>query len=91
MENFNKGQGLILVVILIAIATILITSTSFFLSEILSQHRAEDNKVKSIYAARAGIMAAIVDYENNGSITEVTDVQISGNIYYSLGGSGMFF
>ncbi|MBU2251760.1 MAG: hypothetical protein KKH25_05835, partial [Candidatus Omnitrophica bacterium] len=49
------------------------------------------NQQTALYAAQAGVMAAVADYKNDGLVTAQTDTQIAANTYYSFGGSGMFF
>ncbi|NQT90189.1 MAG: hypothetical protein HQ558_02945, partial [Candidatus Omnitrophica bacterium] len=87
----NRGVALMMVIILMAVAGVIIGTTTIFLSQQVMLNLVRKNQTKAIEAAAAGVFAAIVDYENNGSITEVTDVSLGDNIYYSLGGAGMFF
>lgn len=79
---------LIIIIVLLAIITLGITT---YISEALNFNVTSINQQKAIYAAQAGVMRAIVDYETNGSITAATDAQIADNLYYSIGGAGMFF
>jgi len=79
---------LIIIIVLLAIITLGITT---YISEALNFNATSINQQKAIYAAQAGVMKAIVDYETNGSITAATDAQIADNLYYSIGGAGMFF
>jgi len=86
----NRGQILIPTVILIIVVTIIILGVIMFLSEMTRLTLARGHLAQAVYAAQAGIYGAIVDYENNGSITAQTDTQIADNLYYSINGSGMF-
>ena len=87
----KRGVVLLSVVLIIiffsvaalAITTYIIESTRLNLTNIDQQ--------KAIYAAQAGVMYAMVDYINNGSITEVSDVSVATDTSFSIGGSGMFF
>ena len=87
----NRGQILIPTVILIIVVTIIISGVIMFLSEMTRLTLARAHLTKAVYAAQAGVYAAIVDYTNNGFITAETDTEIADNLYYSISGSSMFF
>jgi len=87
----NKAVALIAVVIVITLLSIIALGIISYIANILSFNLAAIDQEKAFYAAQAGIMSAIVDYQNNGSITAETDIQISNDTYYSTGGAGMFF
>lgn len=80
-----------LVLILMVVAGALIVTTTLFLVNMLDLNITRINQTKALEAAAAGVFAAVVDYENNTSIAEVSNVSLGDNIYYSIGGSGMFF
>ncbi len=84
----NKGQILIPVMILIIVSIILISGIIMFLSQMVNLNLARASLGRAVYAAQAGIYKAIVDYENNGSITAEIDTQIADNLYYSISGGG---
>jgi len=87
----NKGIALIAVIFIIVLLAIVALGIVTYITEILNYNIAFVDQEKALYAAQAGVMSAIVDYVNNGSITAETDVNVTGNLYYSTGGSGMFF
>jgi len=87
----NKAVALIAVVIIITLSSIIALGIVTYITNILSLNLATIDQGKAFYAAQAGIMSAIVDYQNNGSITAETDIQMSNDTYYSTGGAGMFF
>ncbi|NQT94990.1 MAG: hypothetical protein HQ572_00925 [Candidatus Omnitrophica bacterium] len=90
-ETSPKGQVLIITIILILVTGIIISSVAFFLNQVINLNLARMHQAKAVYAAQAGIYKAVVDYVNTGSITAETDTQIATNIFYSIGGAGMFF
>jgi len=87
----NKAVTLIGVIIMIVFLSIVALGIVVYISEGLKFNTARINQEKALYAAQAGIMKAVVDYVNNGSMSAETDTQITDNIYYSIGGAGMFF
>ena len=87
----NKGFVLLGVIIIIVLLAIIALGIVIYISEGLRLNITRNNQERALYAAQAGIMKAIVDYENNGSISAQTNIQIVGNTYYSIGGAGMFF
>jgi len=87
----NKGIVLLSVILIIVFFSVAAIGITTYIVEALKLNVAHINQEKAFYAAQAGVMHAIVDYVNNGSITAVTDTQIATDTYFSIGGSGMFF
>ena len=87
----KRSIVLIEVIIIIVLLAIVVLGIATYISEALNFNVTSINQQKAIYAAQAGVMKAIVDYETNGSITAAVDAQIADNLYYSIGGAGMFF
>jgi len=87
----DKGQALIIPIILMLLVVIIISSVAFFLAQVLDLDLVRIYQTMAVYAAQAGIFDAIVEYRNTGFISAETNTQITDNIYYSLGGAGMFF
>ena len=87
----EKGIVLIVLVIIIVLLAIVALGIATYITEALNFNIANIDQEKALYAAQAGVMSAIVDYVNNGSITAETDIQIADDTYYSTGGAGMFF
>jgi hypothetical protein len=79
-----KGQVLVGLVIIMTIVTILVATTTSFLSQMLNLETARIDQARALYAAQAGIYRTIVDYRNTGTVSGATDVQITGNAYYSI-------
>ena len=81
----NKGIALIAVIIIIVIAAIAVLEVASFISNGLALSVAKASMAQAIYAAQAGIYAAIYDYLLNPAQpywTKVTTPQnILGNIY----------
>jgi len=87
----KRGIALMTVIIIVVFFGIASFGITTFIVESLRLNVANIEQEKAIYAAQAGIMHAIVDYVNNGSITEVSDVSIADDATFSIGGAGMFF
>ncbi len=87
----SQGVALLSVVLIIVFFGIAALAITTYITEALRLNVANIEQEKAIYAAQAGIMHAIVDYVNNGSITEVSDVSLDTNLSFSIGGAGMFF
>jgi len=87
----KRGIVLIGVIIIIVLLGIIALGIITYITEGLRFNIASVEQQKALYAAQAGIMKAIVDYRDDSSITEGTDTEIADNLYYSIGGAGMFF
>jgi len=87
----KKSIVLIEVIIFVVLISIIASSIAIYIRTALDFNIAAINQQKALFAAQAGVMKAIVDYRNDGSIIAETDTQITENIYYSTGGAGMFF
>jgi len=87
----KKGYVLVGIIIVLVILTILSFSISQFLRESLNLNIVRANQARALALAEAGIMRAIVDYENDEAITNATDVLVAANQYYSFGGSSANF
>lgn len=86
----NKGQLLIITIILIVITGILLASVVFFLSQDINLNLVRSQQTKALYAAQAGIYKAIMDYRNDGSWQSESNTGIGTNISYSIGESSNF-
>ncbi|MFC1674546.1 hypothetical protein ACFL1K_01435 [Candidatus Omnitrophota bacterium] len=87
----NRGIVLIALIMVIVLLAIVAFGIVFYISEGLRFNVMNLGRDQAFYAAQAGLMQAIVDYANNGSITEAADVSLADNLSFSIGGSGMFF
>lgn len=88
----NKKSILLMeVVMIIVLLSFVALGISAYLFNALGLDVSNANQDKALYAAQAGVMSAIVDYVNNGSITAETDIELEPGVFYSTGGAGMFF
>jgi len=87
----KRGIILVEVIIIITLLAVIVSGVTIYIAETLRFDVVTIQQDKALYAAQAGVMRSIVDYELNGSITAVTDAQIEGDLYYTTGGAGMFF
>lgn len=87
----NKGITLVGVIVIVVLLAIVAFGIVSYISEGLRYNIMNINREKALYAAQAGIMSAIAEYVNNGTISEETDTQLTSDTSYSIGGSGMFF
>lgn len=87
----KKGIALIVVIIIILIAAIATLGISVFVSSSLSLNAARAAMETALFAAQAGVYAAIYDYlatPGQPYWDRASDVVIMNNVYYSSGGRG---
>lgn len=90
----DKGIALIAVIIIILITAIAVLEVASFISNALALNVVKGSMEQAIYAAQAGIYAAIYDYLLDPTlpywIKVTTPQNISGNIYYKVGKDANF-
>ncbi|MCF7908238.1 MAG: hypothetical protein K9L86_05165 [Candidatus Omnitrophica bacterium] len=87
----HKSFALIAVIIIVVLMAIVALGIVVYISQALEYNIASIDQQKAFYAAQAGVMAAVADYEADGLVSAQADIAIDPNTYYSFGGSGMFF
>jgi len=80
------GIALIAVILLVIIASIVIMGIASLLSNSIYSGSVEIMRAQALAAAQAGVYAAIADYSHDSLWDKPPAVNVSGNIYYSVGG-----
>ncbi len=89
----EKGIALIVVIVIVVITAIIILGIASFISNALALATAKSSMEGALFAAQAGIYAAIYDYLAVPSArywTKTANVNITGNKYYSVGKDANF-
>jgi len=86
----NKGIVLIVVVIVIALLGIIAVGVTSYITEALQFNIMNINQEKALYMAQAGVMAAIVDYSDDGAWSPAQNVNVTGEFYYHAGQDANF-
>jgi len=81
----NKGIVLIVIVIVIALLGIVAVGVTSYITEALQFNVMNINQEKALYMAQAGIMAAIVDYSDDGAWSPAQNINVTGEFYYHVG------
>jgi len=87
----HKGFALIAVIMIVVLMAIVALGIAVYVSQSFNYNIASIDQQRAFYAAQAGVMAAIADYEDDGLVTAQTDAQIASGTYYSFGGASTFF
>ena len=86
----KKAVALIGLIIVITFLAIIVFGITTYIGEALRYNISNINQGKALYMAQAGVMAAIVDYEDGGSWDDAQDVNPVDELYYQLGEDANF-
>lgn len=88
----KKGITLVSIIMIITLLAIVVGGITSYISEGLRFSVSNMNTTKALYMAQAGLVAAIVDFQDNGlwgSVQNNNDA--GGEFYYSIGKNADFF
>ena len=86
----KKGIILVEVIIVITLLAIIVSGITVYIGETLRFDVVSIQQDKALYAAQAGVMRAIVDYQDGGIWDSAQDVNLSDNVYYHVGEDANF-
>ncbi len=86
----KRGIILVEVIIIITLLAIIVSGITVYIAQTLRFDVVSIQQDKALYAAQAGVMRAIVDYQDGGMWDSAQDVSLDGNVYYQLGEDANF-
>jgi len=86
----KKGIILVEVIIVITLLAIIVAGATVYIAETLRFDISTIEQDKALYAAQAGVMRTIVDYQDGGTWDSAQDVNLMDEFYYQLGEDANF-
>ena len=86
----KKGIILVEVIIVITLLAVIVSGITVYIGETLRFDVVTIQQDKALYAAQAGVMRAIVDYQDGGVWDSAQNVNLGDNVYYHVGEDGNF-
>lgn len=86
----KNGITLVAVIMIIILLIVIVGGITSYITERLRLNASNINQAKALYMAQAGIMSGIVDYKADGLWSPQSDINVTGEFYYSIGESANF-